>query len=328
MMGTVLATRMIREERPARFPINYGEIELSLAWEIVVDDDSMGPLEIYDEAPSVGTPPPRKRAEAYNHPGEPTNYLICTNVSLEPIGPTTDRTLNQRGYHWRWTCTFKERGYALSGVELPNPMSRPTRYWMDTLAFTRAADVHYDWTSQAAAPMHNSAKQPFDPPLELEHAYPVHVIQRNEGYQIGVGGTTYADIVTNELTYEGKINSLDVTINGYTVAASHGLMLPFAVTPEAQEFNYGFWQVTYRIAENPDGWKEEPLDWGRAHLVGGKLTPFRDEHGDLQFDGGLLNGIDGTKLADGVQGVFLDGQSGRLGPYYPRRKADFNALSL
>lgn len=314
-MGIASVCR-IRGSWKANLPATYSQRTIKLSYRVIVTSVNDGPQVIALGAAAAGLP---VLGSQYSIGNEGTVYMYCLDVDFE-------QSSRADGLEWIYTCTFGELSYeTVTGIQQPNPTLRPSKYWIEWLSYTRAADMAVDWTSQAEVSCVNSAKQPFDPPNEIERNHIVHVIERNEG----APSTSYDDIVNNANTYVGHVNSLDVELdNGHEIEAGCGLMLPMGVSPEQSEYNVQFWTVTYRIAENPETWAVAPLDHGHMYLSAGKLVPFLDKNNDIKFEGGNLNGVDGGKLADGTAGVFLDGQSGRLGPYWFNYKADFNSLSL
>lgn len=290
------------------FVLPWGDRQITVLWRVTTDSAWDGPLYVLANAKGFGgTYPCAQLGDIYAVGNDPSNYLVAKQVSIS-------RGTNE--YEWHYRVTYSEWGLHKDGMQAATPSSRPTRYWIENEQYTEVVE-----SDKNGAPITNSAKQPFDPPPERDAYRNVYVIERNE--------TSFTTIATRSETYVNTVNSTAVTINGHSIGARKGLMRPMVVTPEQSESNEVFYTVQYRIAENPNEWKETPVDQGMKYLDGGVLKAPTDQHGDFMFgEPVLLNGTNGAKLADGATGVLLDGLAGRIGPYYLYEETDFTTLSL
>ena len=286
------------------------ESTASAEWAVTVDSDTQGPLSIANDAPTfpgaTGIHSPPAVNDLYSIGDETGSFMVAKRVRVRKT------SVNRR---WRYAVSFGERGSLLAGDENVNPLSRPTKWWIES-----QTDSEVAVKDRAGAVIANSAKQPFVPGLEIPKHSCVIVAQKN--MSVTIGG--FFALFDQWIGRNGKTNS--DTWNGFPIDTL--LTRPFRTGQPTAENNVEYYSMVWRFAFNPDTWRETPVDQGWQHLVGGNLKKVDDDQGFGPAEPFLLNGIDGTKQPDGSLGVLLDGLAGRQGPIYPFPQEAFVGLPL
>jgi hypothetical protein len=196
-----------------------------------------------------------------------------------------------------------------------HPVREPARYWIDQRTITVQVEEDRDGN-----PIVNSARQPFDTPVEIERELEVYVFNFN------VASAT----ATRELNrnFANRLN--DDTYLGYP--AEHLLCGPFRQGQRQHAGGFAYWTVEVRIFANDKPWREKFVNRGFMHRptggTGWKLDTAKDEGGTPCSEPVLLT--DGTE-------VDSPGPGYRLEDYYPdaignsievalRQTADFTEL--
>lgn len=145
----------------------------------------------------------------------------------------------------------------------------------------------------------NSAKQPFDPPLE----------QTYYDEQVTVSFNSWLVDLNNIEATRGKINSASVTmtVNGLTrTFAAKTLKLTAAkYTTTVGDGGQTYWDIDYTLLYRKDGWKRKVVDRGYYERIGGKLIQIKDQYGEPVTSPSYLDGT-GKKLSQGADAVLKE----------------------
>ncbi len=189
-----------------------------------------------------------------------------------------------------------------------NPLNRPYEVNWDFAQFTRPV-----WRDIFGNAILNSARQYYDPPVEIDDSRPVLSVTRNEGgFNPGLA-----------IEFQDAINS--DTFLGF----SPGTVKVAKIAAQSQfENNWFYWRVTYEFNFRREGWNISILDQGRYELRNGKPVPIRE------FD---TSGVE-IPFSHVTDPVPLNGAGLRLpnpspdtviyGTYQVYRERDFSFLNL
>jgi len=193
---------------------------------------------------------------------------------------------------------------ALLDKRTPSPYGDQRIVWMVDLTYTTAPRKpaittaakpwnyrpKLKWTNYAAtksiledkdgAAIMNSAKDPLNPPLEIEEHYPILSITRYE--------RNYS--ITKAMGYIDKVNLTAMVIAGLPVDVEQAKITEFTGS-NALIDGVECWEVNYQITF-ASTWVQRVLDQGFYYYPGGydvgTQTPFTDKAGDNLVNMGLL----------------------------------------
>ena len=153
-----------------------------------------------------------------------------------------------------------------------DPTMRPPEVSWSTAPFQKVAEKD----TVTGKPVANSAKKPFDPPVQVDDLRPVYVCTRNEG------NFNRANI----LLYKDAVNTDAITLDTLPIAPGQAKICSIQAQRQYDN-NQIYHQVTYEIHVSQDGWKESLLDIGLMQLDG---TPCVDRNGEPATEPCWLDG--------------------------------------
>lgn len=220
------------------------------------------------------------------HPSD-SDYFVLQK-SVKPLGPTL----------WEVTVVYEY---------VENPLLVPYSVQFIPQASMEAIDKAIklaDGVETFDKELVNSAKEPFDPPIQEEFYDFAILIRRNEStFNVSTAGA-----------YLNTVNS-DV----FTVTDRAGLPHEFGVgivrckSIQADERRHGptwYFEVSYEFVVRTDGWNRRILDQGFRKLVGNEYVIVSDKDGNPVTQPVKLDGS-GTPLAPDAEPVFLTFQTKR-----------------
>jgi hypothetical protein len=161
-------------------------------------------------------------------------------------------------YLWTVTCEYSSR------LENPdefheNPLLRPSEIRWSSAKYQKPVTEDV-----LGFPVQNSAKDPFDPPPEIDDTRIQLEITRNEA----------AFTPALALDFQDKTN------NDVFFGAAPGIVKCDSIEADSQyENGLVFWRVTYRFSFRFDGWTLALLDQGFRQLTGGQKKEILDDEG-------------------------------------------------
>lgn len=126
--------------------------------------------------------------------------------------------------------------YSTENTGVDNPLDEPAEFSLEMANYQKAIDKDLD-----DKPIANSAKQPFDPPVEIDDSRPVLVIVKNRAI---------ADFdLSTVLTYQDATNT-DV-VYGF---AAYVWKIQMSVRTVTVDSGFQYWQVTYMLHGRRELW--------------------------------------------------------------------------
>jgi hypothetical protein len=192
------------------------------------------------------------------------------------------------------------------GNQPPSPASMPTQYGISYTTVTRV--LQEDQVN--GGPVVNSANEQFDPPLEYDKYLAV--------YTATVPGCEY----NRDTDLTGCVNDNRFTINGIPIDI-HTALARVRQTPYFQN-GVAYWNTTYELTVDVDGWAVAPLDQGTRQIVtnssqvyagAAEFRTITDKFNQPLNHPANLNGA-GQLLAPNKPPVYLDGTHGLQGGGY------------
>lgn len=295
---SVVASNELTSPRSGSRKGSYNEVKI---WKVEVDDPTDGARVARLATDALPDPVP---VRGDTHPDNAR--IFVDTVSAEPMGDSRLWYLVTAEYKTR----ERDGGGGGGGERDDNPLNDKVRVrwssWSETAVL--------EWTTaHPREAILNSAKVPFDPPLEQEDFYPQVQIVRNEPYY----NPSKAD------GYRNSVNSGSGTIAGLPVVARQAHLIEFS-GDNAERLGIDYYVVTYTIqfkitdrSGQATNWDREVLDQGYYYLDGTiwrKCTVEGEETGRirrLDGSGGVLD--DDAPASAAVFGSF---------PSYKQRNFD------
>lgn len=259
-----------------------GVLEISDTWQIQTDSKYDDPLLI---AYADGVP--RLRSQ-YVSAGGIALPAWCKSRQLRPVSADT------QGDVYLLDAKFDSE---TSPIE--DPLRRPPDI---SYSFAKYGVVVEEDTE--GKPVVNSAKQVFDPPVEIDDSRPTVVIERNERTFSFAMAVDYQDAVNSD-TWWG-------------LEAGIAKMMQITGQPSVEN-GISFYRVRYEIELRREGWKKRILDRGFYERIDGKLKVIKDDDQTSSPEPDLLDGK-GRVLKKDADPVFLE--------FDVYKKRPFNRLRL
>lgn len=256
----------------------------------VTNSRTDGPASVLLGSQSASPNPIPRRWAVYNVTGELDIGSYCRKRSVSLESASASRKV------WSISCEWDTPEPGQEPDRDEDPLARPTQYRVESETFTVLVDEDKD-----NAPIVNAAGKKFDEPIEEESTRLVLVAQRNL--------SSLDQIIAQMVTYQGRVNSAT-----YRGEAARRWLCRSIVASDIQEQNsVQFYSVTYRLALRENGlkWNKRILNQGFAHYDQPASDPNRkvidatDDH-QQKVSEPILLAADGTRLADGVVGNFLE----------------------
>lgn len=256
-------------------------------WLVTTDNKLDGPQVIY--AGATGASPSPVSAKY-------ATYAIGNDVDANAYHLDSTIEAHDPGSEFQWVVTVNygpaPKGEA-PGERAENPMSRPVRYSIDWVAFTKPLTKDKDGN-----PIANAAKQSFDPPPEQEDLRPVLVAKKNFA--------TLAEVIGLMLTYKNAVN----TDTFYGAGVREAKVESITAGDQAHENGYSYYEATIRVMFNEPGEKFDRsfVNQGFKHYVSATdktLIVARDAK-QVPMNEAVLLDTDGTRLADDTDGNTLE----------------------
>lgn len=189
-------------------------------------------------------------------------YRVGSNALC--VGKHATRGEDQFTYEVTADYSSKQESQDLS---IENPLARPTKY---NYGGSNVSEPFFRDTDDK--PVVNAAGEDFADLPQRNRAEGTITITRNEA--------TYNDVAMEG--YKNKLNSAAVTINGVSYATGTLRMDTIGASGPNVENDITYWEVSYEVAKNIDGWnlKLENRGLNELDFGSGTLSPIPDKNGD------------------------------------------------